>query len=1363
MEQLIINIFKDVLMRAPTSAEISAATTALSGGQTAEETAGKQAAFVSDLVNSPESVNIVQPIAGAYGAIFGRTPDKLGLDFWVNQHRNAEVQALDDPIKFGRESIISVLELMVNPDQTTEFGDTYGAGSASGRTYKANDLVTGTLKASDVGLTGKSISNGPSAEAFIDGLYDNILGRPADAAGRAFWISQYNKRVDSETAEGNANPENAARAFIIDSYINGEEFEVNIGSYLVGFLNGAGLDPDPVGLYADPDDLENAGSLGNDAPELDDVTGSVAENADAGTVVATLSATDRDFNDDGTFSIVDNSGNFEIDGDNIVVKAGASLDFETATSFEVLVTATDVGPAGVAGLSDSKTITINITDVDENTAPTLDTTTASVTENASDGTTVATLQSTDPDADDTATYTIESDPSGLFEIEGDKLVVKADANIDFETATSHVVSIKVTDSSGLSDTSDVTVSVSDVVETPDNAAPVLAISSGAVLENAAAGTPILTLQSTDADTGDSAVYSIDGNSTLFQANGNQIVVRAGAELDFETATSHDIDVTVTDSAGATDTKQMTIDVINVNEAPSVSIEVGNDLTIPENSPGGTIIVSLSVVDPDLDDTTTLSLVDPSGLFEINEASNITTLQVKEGADIDFETASSHTVTVVATDESGLTDREDLTITVTDVVEAQEITLTTDVDTPSDNSAGVNTLGGEGVDNYIGLIRASDASSTMNSTDVIDGAGGEDSLVVRIIATPDSDRVTEITTTNVESITFKLQPGNSNAFATVNLATADNVEELWVKDSPGNADATGSVFLQVNNLNPGDLKHIGLENVQGNVFVNLTGQGGRENSTDDAIKLMVDGAKQPTGPILFMLTDDSGTVDKTFEILNIESTTNASEIDLFSPMDFTSVNVTGDAHLVLSEFQNGSSGNNFETLETVDASGMTGGGLDINARGATAADFSFTGSEAADRLEISRTLLSTASNTFKIDGGDEKDTVAVENFSLNTSQLAAINAAISIEVLESYNRSTSLDVDDFDTIKEFVFAGATTGNQINVREIEDDTRVVFAADHTSGNAPVVRFSGERAGTELFMELRSDATNGGTEIHKTGSSNNNVSAIDFTDISSVNIASTGEGSEANVITADKGNADTFVFDNDNVSNFAITGTQDLTIGAEVGASKGQNRDVRGFTESVNVDASSFEGVLRIAGSTSGDKIEGGSGDDIIYGLGDDDELTGNAGADQFRFSNNNDDGNVITDFKVGEDKVGFHGEGSDIFADFNNTTATAAGAEINSADYVENRSQITLMGSNDSDKIVELREGLDGGQITSDTSNSTVTDALVLVFNLTTEKAEMWYDSDWSTTNDRSLVVTFDNIETLVDTTGLSNTDFVEYLF
>ena len=67
---------------------------------------------------------------------------------------------------FGREALISTLKLMVNPDQTGEFASLYGKGAASGRFYQANDLVTDTIRAGDLGLTGQSISTGPSAAGF---------------------------------------------------------------------------------------------------------------------------------------------------------------------------------------------------------------------------------------------------------------------------------------------------------------------------------------------------------------------------------------------------------------------------------------------------------------------------------------------------------------------------------------------------------------------------------------------------------------------------------------------------------------------------------------------------------------------------------------------------------------------------------------------------------------------------------------------------------------------------------------------------------------------------------------------------------------------------------------------------------------------------------------------------------------------------------------------------------------------------------------------------------------------------------------------------------------------------------------------
>ncbi len=85
--------------------------------------------------------------------------------------------------------------------------------------------------------------------------------------------------------------------------------------------------------------------------------GAVQENAAAGTVVATLSAVDADSGETFTYSLSsDPSSKFEIVGNEIRVKSGAILDYEAATSHNVVVTVTDAG-----GLAHAETISIAVT------------------------------------------------------------------------------------------------------------------------------------------------------------------------------------------------------------------------------------------------------------------------------------------------------------------------------------------------------------------------------------------------------------------------------------------------------------------------------------------------------------------------------------------------------------------------------------------------------------------------------------------------------------------------------------------------------------------------------------------------------------------------------------------------------------------------------------------------------------------------------------------------------------------------------------------------------------------------------------------------------------------------------------------
>ena len=86
-------------------------------------------------------------------------------------------------------------------------------------------------------------------------------------------------------------------------------------------------------------------------------------------------------------------------------------------------------------------------DVNEELAQTSPSTARAVAENAPAGTVVGTASATDPDSGETFTYELTGDADGRFEIDPNTGVVTvADgADLDFEDATSHTVTVKVTD------------------------------------------------------------------------------------------------------------------------------------------------------------------------------------------------------------------------------------------------------------------------------------------------------------------------------------------------------------------------------------------------------------------------------------------------------------------------------------------------------------------------------------------------------------------------------------------------------------------------------------------------------------------------------------------------------------------------------------------------------------------------------------------------------------------------------------------------------------------------------------------------------------------------------------------------------
>lgn len=167
------------------------------------------------------------------------------------------------------------------------------------------------------------------------------------------------------------------------------------------------------------------------------------EDAGGGTVAATLSIVGNDYVAPASYIITsDPSGLFEIAGDELQVKSGAVFDYETTSSYPVIIEGTDGVPNTY-----SKTVHVAITNVNE--VPTdISLNATTISEDAAIGDVIATISSSgDPDAGDSATYTITNDPDSKFLITGTDL--KLNGALDYAAATSHNVTIRVSDGGGL--------------------------------------------------------------------------------------------------------------------------------------------------------------------------------------------------------------------------------------------------------------------------------------------------------------------------------------------------------------------------------------------------------------------------------------------------------------------------------------------------------------------------------------------------------------------------------------------------------------------------------------------------------------------------------------------------------------------------------------------------------------------------------------------------------------------------------------------------------------------------------------------------------------------------------------------------
>jgi hypothetical protein len=201
--------------------------------------------------------------------------------------------------------------------------------------------------------------------------------------------------------------------------------------------------------------------------------GTVFENQ-PGALIGTLSASDPDLGDRFTYTTADSR--FTIVGDQLWLKPTAFLNFENGATKGLSVTVTDAG-----GLATSRTVSFVVQDVNE--APTAITLSAKTVGTAVAGAVIGTLGAADPDAGDSATFSVSD---ARFEVAGGALKLKDGVSLHHDLTPTVPVTVTATDAGGLSRAQVFNIVVSGIVV---DEARLVAGAAGAAGANGGAGGP----------------------------------------------------------------------------------------------------------------------------------------------------------------------------------------------------------------------------------------------------------------------------------------------------------------------------------------------------------------------------------------------------------------------------------------------------------------------------------------------------------------------------------------------------------------------------------------------------------------------------------------------------------------------------------------------------------------------------------------------------------------------------------------------------------------------------------------------------------------------------------------------------------
>ncbi|HXJ01237.1 MAG TPA: cadherin domain-containing protein, partial [Micropepsaceae bacterium] len=662
------------------------------------------------------------------------------------------------------------------------------AGNDELRGDAGNDTLFGDSTDPSSTISGNDTLNGG------DGI-DSMIGGPGDDL---YYVSQTGDSVVEALNGGNDTVLSEATSYTLPGNVEDLVFTGIAPSATTGFTGsgndlanhitgGDTISDNNSGTYGGNDTLEGFG--GDDT--LDGLSGNDSLEGDSGSGNDVLNG------GTGNDTLLGGAGNDTLDG-------GDGTDTAVFSHAWINYTISGTGPFSI---SDNSVIapdgTDSVSNVENfqfangtfaasaiaNDAPTnIGLSGSSIAENTTNGTVVGSLSSIDPDAPlgDTAVYSLVDNAGGRFGISGTDLYVANGSLLDYETATSHSITVRVTDAHGATFDKVLSIGVTDV---NDNAPVFVSGTTATEAENTTPAHVVYDANATDADgtaANNTIAYSLSssGDSALFSIDGQTGEVRFLASPDFEAPAdaNHDnvYDIVVHANDGVHDvTQNVAVTVTDVTEIliPPVFTS-GTTASEAENSAATNVVYTASATDTN-PLTYSLSSGGDNALFSINA----TTGEVRFLASPDYENPSdagnNNVYDIVVHANDSVNDvTQNVAISVTDVNDNAPVFLSGTTASEAENTAATHVV-------YDANATDADGTAANNTIVYSLSSGGDNALFsinaatgeVRFLASPDFETPADANHDNVYDIVVHANDGVHNVTQNVAVTVTDVNENV----------------------------------------------------------------------------------------------------------------------------------------------------------------------------------------------------------------------------------------------------------------------------------------------------------------------------------------------------------------------------------------------------------------------------------------------------------------------------------------------------------------------------------------------------------------------------------------------------------